>query len=269
MYASQLPYVQLFDRMVSYDGPWLYADVVRPWALQQDGERAWLQELAGRRGNPIPEASIEEISRLYAMSRISDLLLLSFAPWGADSADAWEIGSVTTAEYLELMTFLGFSRVDRTSSFHPFFHEVVSVAQDPAPDAPLRIEEELWPGFKLGELLFSRSGCRVAGGREHIVKEIAEDSTLYWAFARHTRPTYDNSVGWGSSSQWNTALRRDYQVDDTLYYNVDGDEHLRDEDLLPEEKLELLRHRCFVRCAKPHEDRWPFDLRHSERVEVP
>jgi hypothetical protein len=25
------------------------------------------------------------------------------------------------------------------------------------------------------------------------------------------------------------------------------------------ERLELLRFRCFIRCAKPHDDRWPYD----------
>jgi hypothetical protein len=34
--------------------------------------------------------------------------------------------------------------------------------------------------------------------------------------------------------------------------------------LTPEEKLELLRHRCFVRCRKPDADRWPYNDTYRE-----
>jgi hypothetical protein len=65
-------------------------------------------------------------------------------------------------------------------------------------------------------------------------------------------------------SQWRTSFRRDYALDGSLWYNVDarprqGPE--MDEDLEPRERAELLRHRCFVPCAKPHDDRWPYGLR--------
>jgi len=58
-----------------------------------------------------------------------------------------------------------------------------------------------------------------------------------------------------------TAARR-------LHYNVDarrrGPE--LDEDLTAEEKLELLRHRCFVRCRKPDADRWPYNDTYREAL---
>lgn len=38
-----------------------------------------------------------------------------------------------------------------------------------------------------------------------------------------------------------------------------------DADLSDREKIELLRHRCFVSCAKRHADRWPYDWRLVER----
>jgi hypothetical protein len=39
-----------------------------------------------------------------------------------------------------------------------------------------------------------------------------------------------------------------------------------DEDLYAEEKLELLRHRCFVRCAKRDDDRWPYSDSYREEL---
>jgi hypothetical protein len=116
----------------------------------------------------------------------------------------------------------------------------------------------------LGPLVIARAGV-VAGG---FVKEIAESSTLYWAYYRANRRTEDLSRGWGHNSQWRTALRRDYLLGGIAYYNVDarpaGPPH--DEDLTAAEKLELLRHRCFVRCPKRHDDRFPYGDTYREPV---
>jgi hypothetical protein len=171
--------------------------------------------------------------------------------------------SVSLEEYVRFMESFGFHRIERRG-FHPFFHEVVSVEPSDDPEAGIEVIHEHWPGFMLGPMIFSRAGCRVRGGSRHIVKEIAEGSTLYWAFARHTRPTQDRSVGWGSNSQWRTSFRRDYQIDGALFYNVDGDGRESDEGLSPEERLELLRHRCFIRCPKPHDDLSPYEERYQE-----
>ena len=99
-----------------------------------------------------------------------------------------------------------------------------------------------------------------------MLKEVAERSTLYWAFARNNRPTEDLSNGWGSNSQWRTSFRRDYELDGTLYYNVDAKDSpgAFDPELDDAERLELLRHRCFVTCTKRSDDRLPWHFRHSE-----
>jgi hypothetical protein len=160
------------------------------------------------------------------------------------------------------MDALGLERVER-AGFHPFYHEVMTVDQLADDDAAPAVEEILWPAYTLGTLLITRAGCRVRAGRRHLVKEVAERSTLYWAYARNHRPAADLSHGWGSSSQWRTRFRRDYAVDGRLFYNVDAKPQQGPE-MNPEldagERAELLRHRCFVTCRKPGDDLWPYGL---------
>lgn len=266
MHQDQAPYRELYDAIMDYDGDALHDDVVRPWMRRQDAERRWLDALRRRPGSPIPPVSPEENWRLYALSRIVELLTLSFAPREDGRPDTWETATVQPHEHVEVMAHFGLEPVAR-EGFHPFFHEVVSVDADPDPAAAPRVVHTYWPGYRLGALLVCRAGCRVRAGREHLVKEIAERSTLYWAFARQTRPTHDPSVGWGSNSQWRTNFRRDYEIGGTLYLNVDGKGKQpggMDDDVTGTERLELLRHRCFVRCPKPHDDLWPYDFTSSE-----
>ncbi|HEX8245301.1 MAG TPA: hypothetical protein VF541_17440 [Longimicrobium sp.] len=260
MYPDQQPWRELYDAMMEYGGGALYADVLRPWLARQDGERRWLDELRARKGDPVPAVSMEESCRLYALSRIVDLLNLSFAPWGREREDTWKTETVGADEMAAFMEALGMEPVAR-ERFHPFHHEIVSVDQSADASVAPELVREHWRGWRLGPLLISRAGCEVRAGTEHVVKEIAETSTLYWAFARHTRPTQDLSVGWGSNSQWRTRFRRDYELGGTLYFNVDGRgrDPKMDTDLSEAERLELLRHRCFVRCGKPHGDRFPYN----------
>lgn len=260
MNIDQQPYRELYDRIFDYDGDALYDDVLHPWLGAQDGERRWLDQLRGRAGRPIPAMQPEELCRLYALSRIVDLLQLSFAPAVADPR--WKLATVSRDEHARCMDALGLEVVER-ASFHPFYHEVVTVDQVADNDAAPVVEEILWPAYTLGPLLITRAGCRVRAGRRHLVKEVAERSTLYWAYARSHRPAADLSHGWGSSSQWRTTFRRDYATDGRLFYNVDAKPRqgpAMDEDLSDGERAELLRHRCFVTCAKPGDDRWPYGL---------
>lgn len=266
MHSDQQPYRDLYDDMLRYEGAALYDDLLRPWLAAHDGERRWLAELRARPGNPLPAVQTEESWRLYALSRIVQLLELSFAPRTSDPA--WNVAPVGREEFDGFMTALGMEPIEQ-SSFHPFFHEIVTVDQLPEENASPEIAEVYWPGYMLGPLLVSRAGCRVQAGRSHLLKEVAEHSTLYWAFARNNRPTADLSMGWGGNSQWRTSFRRDYALDGELHYNVDARPHpggQDDEDLNAGERMELLRHRCFVTCTKPGDDRWPYDLSFIEDV---
>lgn len=263
MHEDQAPYRELYDQLLDYEGAELYADVVRPWLRNQDGERRWLDAFARRSGSPIPEAGIEDLWRLYALSRIVELLQLSFMPRVSD--ESWGTQPIRPAEYAEFMSTLGLHKIDEPG-FHPFFHEIVSVDPAADDDAPPAIVKECWPGYLLGPMLVTRAGCAVTAGARHLTKSIAEHSTMYWAFARHNRPYSDLSAGWGSNSSWRTTFRRDYHLDDTLHYNVDANREARphDDGLDEDEKLELLRHRSFVKCAKPDVELWPYDLFHRE-----
>jgi hypothetical protein len=206
---------------------------------------------------------VEDLWRLYALSRVNDILLLRFQPGCADGT-AWPGPPVTLQQYLQFANDLGLS-VAQEDSFFPFYHEVVEVDQAAAEDHLISITSSSWPCLMLGNMLFSRGGVRVHAGRNHVCKEVAESSTLYWASWRKNRPSDDLSAGWGSNSQWRTRFRRDYRVGGVLYFNVEGSNDLSDyrcgsdrHGLTRAERIELLTNRCFVTTSKPHDDLFPY-----------
>jgi hypothetical protein len=257
----QETYRQLYEALLEYEGEAAHHDVLVPWAEANPPEKAWLRAFALRPGDPVPAADENELCRLYAISRINDLLLLRFQPAGPGGLDH-PGPAVTPAEYLSFMSGLGFEVVDG-DVFHPFVHEVVEVDQRPNDDAPVVLLERLWPTLMLGPMLFSRGGVRVGGGRRHIDKEVAQSSRLYWTHRRRNRPYTDLSVGWGSNSQWRTDFRRDYWIGNRLFFNVDGKGRRQDgldDGLTPEERTELLVYRCFIRGdSHLDQDFWPYD----------
>lgn len=264
MHIDQQAYRDLYLQILEHEGDGLFDRVLQPWLRANEGERRWLAEVAARRGDPVPPMAAEERWRLYALSRIVDLLQLSFAPRAEDAQ--WDIARVSADEFADFMSELGTTSIDR-DGFHPFFHEVVTVDEAADENAPSRLADIYWPGYMLGPLLISRAGCRVVAGRERMRKEVAERSTLYWAWARNHRPAADPGMGWGSNSQWRTEFRRDYALDGSLHYNVGAaapPPFEMDEDLTAVERLELLRHRCFVTSPKRSDDRWPYSLTHVE-----
>lgn len=258
MHADQGLYTDLYHAILGYEGDSLHRDLLQPWLRRADGERRWLSEVCGRRGDPIPPMMTEERWRRYALSRVIDLLQLSFAPRGDDAV--WNIAPVTADEFARFMEALGLEPIDRPA-FHPFYHEIVAVDEAPDEGAAPELREVVWPGYMLGPLLISRAGVRVRAGRRHLRREIAERSTLFWAYARNNRPTSDLSAGWGGNSQWRTSFRRDYALGGALHFNVDATPNpiVMDRDLEPAERLELLRHRCFVTSPQQSDDRWPYD----------
>jgi hypothetical protein len=247
MHSNQAPYRELHDAVTMYDGGDLYSDLVRPWLRRQDGERRWLEAFARRKGSPIPAATMEDLWQLYALSRIGQRMQLD----------------LTAAQYAELMESMGLTRIE-AKAFHPFTHEIVTV--DTRGSGGPELVEEYWPGYMLGPMLFARAGCLVAAGPDAMVKEIAEQATMYWAFVRRNRPVHDLSHGWGSNSQWRTDFRRDYLLGGIRYYNVDATPERIDDDLDESERLELLRYRSFVKCARRHDDCFPYDYTHSEKA---
>ncbi len=265
MYKSQAVYRELHDAVLADKGRGLYSRLLAPWSEAHAEERLWLRSFSQRRGDPIPPADDEDLCRLYALSRVSEILVLRFQRGSADGSD-YPGPEISLAEYASFMMGLGLRRVGETS-FSPFFHEIVEVEPAKDDDTPITAIGEFWPALMLGDMLFSRAGVLVTGGRNHTRKEIAETSELYWAYWRKNRRSMDLSKGWGSNSQWRTGLRRDYLLGGRYFFNVDGKRHLlspaaeKDRDgLTPSERIELLIHRCFIRSAdRPDQELWPYD----------
>ncbi|BAY07800.1 hypothetical protein [Calothrix sp. NIES-2098] len=269
MHISQAPYRELFDAILSYQGTDLYSEILLPWSKNAKAIKAWLKNFAARSGSPIPEASIEDLWQLYALSRVNDLLIQHLCDRNTEIATSE--AEITNSNYLEFMRSLGFEVV-KAKEFSPFYHEIVRAIQDEEPHAEITVVSTLWDSLVLGDMMFSRAGTCVAGGRANINKSIAEESTLYWTYRRKTRKCQDLSYGWGSNSQWRTSFRRDYKINNLIYYNVDGKNDLnlgecdRTEldDLELQERIELVKHRCFVTVNKPHEDLFPYNDRYCE-----
>jgi hypothetical protein len=225
--------------------------------------------------------------RLYAFSRISDILLLPqqrvwdflhpplphWTPEGVANHQGWmsdqgfppQTPSISLEERNAWLRGLRLTEIEHPT-FHPFYHEIVEVEQAQDPDEPIQLLQTLWPGFLLGQMLFCRAGVRIRAGERVAHKDLAEHSRLYWAFWRNNRPANDRSHGWGSNSQWSTSFRRDYVDEETYYYNVDGEADVHDEwtgtaggpndhgdpSLTLPMRIELLTNRCFIRTP----ERW-------------
>jgi hypothetical protein len=175
---------ELFFRLRrKHDLP-LYWHVLAPWVQSHSAERDWLDVFARRQGDPIPPASMLDLWALYALSRVYDALLLNFQPGAA--TEGWPEG-ISHQEYTLFAESLGLKCVEQLT-FSPFHHEIVTVDESPNESQPVTLEEILWPALMLGDMMFSRAGVRVSGGRRFISKQVAESSTLYWTFHRKSRP---------------------------------------------------------------------------------
>lgn len=263
---------ELHDQILGYRRYSLFFDVLTPWIQKAQAAIAEFERfkacLPYARND---RAAQDAMWNLYALSRVNDLLLLSFQTARAES----KIATITWDEYETFFMQLGFTVVGsdefspffHEAKFSPFYHEIVQVHQSEDDQEPIRVIEHLWPALRFGDLLFSRSGVEVIGGRKHVIKDVAEQSTLYFTYRRYRRKTSDLSMGWGSNSQWRTDLRRDYRSGNMLVYNADGTNSLNsprapaeDRDgLTHEERVELCKNRCFITTSKEDHDLWPYD----------
>jgi hypothetical protein len=274
MDSAQGDFRELYASLIEYDGGSPYRDVLAPWVEANTDELDWLRSFASRSRTPVPVAEPEDLRGLYALGRVNEILLLRFQRGQADGID-WPGPAVSLDEYVAFAESLGLAANAVPQPFSPFYHEIVEVHQADDEERPVSLLATFWPCLMLGEMLFSRAGVRVLGGRRFIRKEVAESSTLYWAYRRKNRPYHDLSRGWGSNSQWGTKFRRDYRIGQGFHYNVDGTHDLAvleptAEDwygLGREERIELLTNRCFVTTIKPHSDLYPYnDVFRTEAV---
>ncbi|ATY13588.1 hypothetical protein CU254_26545 [Amycolatopsis sp. AA4] len=256
---------ELYYAVHGYPGSALFSDVLSPWLDEHAvGMREMLAPLAvcgqWQRTEYVWGDLLEQA---YALSRISDLLLLGFQsglPDGAETPFAHHLHlpehdvRVTADEYVRFFSALGMRRVE-VARFDPFFHEIAAVEQSGDPEEPIEIVAEQWPCLMFGELLFVRAGVRVRAGERHAKAGLADRSTLQESFLRRHRPTSDGSLGWGHNSQWKTDFRRDYLTADAYRFHVDANADIDHEspfstaELTPAERRDLVRHRCAVTPA--------------------
>ena len=247
MYGSQFNWYQLFKSISSHHGRSVYDEVLLPWIDENAEELATLNNVRSRIGTWPNTATDEDCCYLYALYRVTSLLLLNLQEPRVRQCSA---PVITAAEFQQFHEQLGFSVPDEVR-FHPFYHEILAVDQSPQHDDAVTIEEIRWPPLMLDQLLFCRAGCVVRAGWGLVVKEIAESSVLYWTWQRRDRRCDDLSHGWGHNSQWRTRHRRDYRLTNRYLYNADALEPAKkflacDEDLPPVIANELIRHRCLV-----------------------
>jgi len=265
---------ELHTKIQEFEGQSLYDGAIEPW-LKTDGSvvRSWLQDLCKNHIPPQKPWETDDSWDLYALSRLIDLLLLSFTPQ-PEGTECWCYPRVTPDEYQLFTDALGLETYTR-SKFHPFFHEIVEVEQAADEQMSPAIVKSIWPGLRLGNWIMSRSGCKIKAGANHIRKDVAETSTMYWAYARNHRATQDLSVGWGRNSQWRTKFRQDCEVDGLLFYNIGNEDETEEykehmvAELSLDARLELVRHRCFVKFSNevppPDWDPYPYYLGHTEK----
>ncbi len=268
MYTSQQPWVDLFHTILGFQGRNIFTEILSAWSQQNFREVEWLQEFVQRRNANWPYASDEDLCRLYAIFRVTSILLLRFQSVRTDGSDY--LGPlITIDEFVHFHESLGF-HVEEQDDFHPFYHEIISVDPLPEAEAQLAIVDYRWPCLMLGDMMFCRAGTVVEAGSLYVKKEVAESSKLYWTYRRKDRRYEDLSHGWGHNSQWATNMRRDYRTLDAFHFNVDGEYCLNDvfdinEPLAREELIELVRHRCMIRTELKAREPFPYSYRYSEK----
>jgi hypothetical protein len=274
MYWSQKPWVDLYHALLEYDGTDVYADLLERWPGQNPYECRWLAKFSQRTGRADDDrsvASAEDLCKLYAAFRVTSTLLLRFQAGRADGSD-YRGPAISVEDYQLFREALGF-RLPEVSSFHPFFHEIIGVQQRSPAETPVEVVERMWPPLMLGDMMFCRAGCIVSGGEAYVVKDVAERSKLYWTFRRKDRPYADLSHGWGSNSQWRTALRRDYQSPAAFLYNVGAKYSLNTaretndgitDGIDISTMIELVRNRCLIRSAIDDSDLCPYRWTYTE-----
>jgi hypothetical protein len=267
-----MSFQSLHDLLLEYNGQAAFADVLKPWLNQHTAEVEWLKSIKERTGNPIPSVTDEDLWRLYAASRSFELLVLRFQKGACDGSD-WSGPPVSEEEFAEFCRSVGLD-VLSPSLYSPFHHEVVGLSRVADPNQTVQLLKYHWPCLMLGPLLFMRAGVTVAAGSSFMAPEVADKSTLYWAYRRKTRPYQDLSHGWGSNSQWRTSFRRDYYLGEVFHFNVDGKVDLSvldaeahdDYGLNSRERIELVVNRCFVITAKSNDDLFPYNDRFSMKA---
>lgn len=153
---------ELFDELRQYTGSTAFRDVLVPWTEKRGQMIVELLAPLTRYGDWRREKYrwADPLEQAYALSRVSDVLLLGFQlampggaerPWAHDLHLDIQWPIVTLDEYRSFCTDLAMTLVDEPD-FDPFLHEIVKVEQTDDPGHPVEILESLWPAVMNGEL---------------------------------------------------------------------------------------------------------------------
>jgi hypothetical protein len=165
--AAIPPFRELYDTILSYRGHSLFYDVLNPSIENTLPAVTGLRRFSTWRPYDHTDVAAQNAMwNLYALSRVNDLLLMSFQKRAAES----KLAPVSLGEYEAWFSQLGLTIV-ASEMFSPFHHEIVQVHQSQEDEEPIAVFGHLWPRLMLGEMLFSRLGVEVIGGRKHVVKE--------------------------------------------------------------------------------------------------
>ena len=215
---------------------------------------------------------VEDSWELYALSRVLDILTLTFRPNNKADGTEWRGPELTLAEYIKFIKRLGLEAVD-TIEYAPFYYEIFEAV---AGKADFQMSDILFPPVMLKNLLIKRGGAIVTVIPANFELDALNNSTIYWAYRRKNREYKDLSQGWGSNSQWRTGFRFDFDRSAHYLYNAEGEidlnspnqkvlDELNEYNLSLDEAVEITVNRQFITSKKPDTDLFPYHYKYLEK----
>ena len=164
MHASQADYKELFDSIHERDRLPAYPHARPPGSSPTPPSGTGLRPFASGSGGEVPPAQVEDLSRLYALGRVNEVLLLRFQRGRADGTD-WPGPKVSLDEYVWFAESLGMT-VAGSQSFSPFYHEIVEVAQADNEEQPVTVLDLLALPYARRHVVLAGRGARL--GRQQV-----------------------------------------------------------------------------------------------------
>ena len=258
-----------FETILEFKAEDFFESVIKKWIIQNNYKN-YISNISSKINSRKNELSQEDIWELYALSRVLDLMTLSFQTDNDDSD--WKGPRIKVAEYIEFNNILGLE-VTTPYSFKPFNCEIIE-AQIGEND--FEIIECNFPAVKLSNLMIKKAGVKISLNPDKFNLNLINNASIYWAFRRKNRKHFDLSQGWGSNSQWRTDLRLDIETENSYIYNITGKfnlnsptielmEELKQQGLELNEAVELTVFRHFIKCTKDDSDLFPYYFSFEEQ----
>lgn len=250
---------ELYDLVADYEGARLFDDVLAPALPAAQAIMHDLQSVRQRERSGEPAFADELSHELFALDVVKDRLILPLA--------------LSLEQFQAFFTTLGFEPFVAApgTPYDPLLHEIVGLANSVDRTSGTCIGRTYWPGLRLGQLVFARTGIDVVAHPSHgLVEGIADRSPLHFAYDRISRPTDSPAHGWGSNSRWRTRFHRFYEEPGVRIFNFDGAVDLAEPEPrgrgdgppLAEVDIELQRdllvHRCRI-SGGDDEDAYPYE----------